>query len=250
MPHARVNAASVGLSHHSRKRSGVTLMELIVALTITGLMAAVGSIAFGTVIDSKRVVKESTSDTERASALRESLRLWLLPATVMIQRGSPPRIGTAATAGRAGAGVNPTATTRTPNGAQAVSAAASTGDEITFTTTAPNPANSPNARMRLFIDGDEATPEHGLTLEYQVSQQTPLQRRQLDSTVTSMKVEYLDQRTNRWFAASDPSATTPKALRLTLLPSEDSPLSPLLQVPLVFMLTGGFGVTVFQNGAR
>ena len=212
-------------------------MELIVALTITGLMAAVGTTAFSFIIDSRRAVHDSTSDDERAAALRETLRQWLLPATVQIQRGGLPTTGssrsTAATTTSA-----TSASTRTPNGAGAVSAAASKGDEVTFLTTAPNPTDAPNARMRLFVDADEATPEKGLTLEYQVTTQSPLQRRQLDSTITSITVEYLDKATSRWYAASEAATITPRAMRITLGGDTSRPMSPLLQLPLVFVLNG------------
>ena len=225
-----------------RNRRGVTLMELIVALVVTGLMAAVGTVTFGSIIDSRRIIRESTTDTERAAALRETLRQWLLPATIQLQQGAPPRGNSAA--GRT-ASLN--VSTKTANGAEGVTAAATNGDEVTFTTTAPNPANAPNARMRLFVDADGATPEHGLTLEYQVTQQSPLQRRQLDSLVQGMTVEYLDPRTGRWFASSEVATLTraPKAIRITFTPIEGVRVPPLSQLPLIF-LANGSSLTVFR----
>lgn len=214
-------------------RRGVTLMELIVALTVTGLMAAVGTTTFGSIIDSRRIVRESTTATERSAALRESLRGWLLPASVQIQTGGVPR-GRGASNVRGG---TTSATTHTQNGAQGVTAAVANGDELVFTTTAPNPANAPNARMRLFIDTDEATPETGLTLEYQVNLQMPLQRRQLDSTVQTMTVEYLDRATGRWYAVADAAAIRPKALKLTLQAAEGHSLPPLTALPMLFYLS-------------
>jgi prepilin-type N-terminal cleavage/methylation domain-containing protein len=221
-----------------RARRGVTLMELIIALTVTAVMAALGTTAFSAIIDGRREIRTTTEGTERSAALRETLRQWLLPASVQIQQGGGPRGRTAATA-RVG---NTNASTRTPNGAEAVTAAAtSEGDEIIFTTTSPNPANAPNARMRLFVDTDDATPEYGLTLEYQATTQTPLQRVQLDSTVHTMTVEYLDRRTNRWYPASEASTITVKGLRLTLLGAEGTMQPPLMGLPLVFFIntTGG-----------
>ena len=217
-----------------KARRGVTLMELIVALVITGFMAAVGTATFGSIIDSRRIVRESTSDTERAAALRESLRQWLVPANVQIQQGTAPRGNN--TAARTS---SITASTKTANGAEGVTAAATNGDEVIFTTTAPNPANAPNARMRLFVDADGATPEHGLTLEYQVTQQSPLQRRQLDSLVQSITVEFLDQRTGRWFSSAEASTLrNPKAIRITFTPTDGAKVPPLSQLPLIFLLNG------------
>ena len=218
-------------------------MELIVALTITGFMAAVGTATFSSIIDSKRIVKESTMNTERAAALREAIRTWLLPASIQIQQGTPPR----GNSGN-GRGGTLTASTKTPNGAETVTAAVANGDEVTFTTTAPNPANAPDARMRLFVDTDEATPEHGLTLEYQVNQQAPLQRRELDSLITSMTVEYLDQRTRQWFRSGTVStATQPLAIRITLTPANNSKEPPLMEYPMVFAITRST-ITQFGSG--
>jgi prepilin-type N-terminal cleavage/methylation domain-containing protein len=212
-----------------KARRGVTLMELIVALTVTGFMAAIGTATFSSIIDNRRIIRESTAETEKAAALRETLRAWLLPATVQVQIGGIPR-GSRQSNVRA---VSTNATTRTPNGAEAVAPAAVTGDELVFTTTAPNPANAPNARMRLFIDLDEETPEQGLTLEYQVNVQSPLQRRQLDSTVTGMVIEYLDRRTRRWISATDATALQPMALRLTLAAAEGTIAPTLMSLPMV-----------------
>lgn len=216
-----------------KARAGVTLMELIVALTVTGFMAAIGTATFGSIIDNRRIVKEATSENERAASLRETLRAWLLPASIQVQVGGIPR-GSRQSATRA---VSSNATTRTPNGAEAVMPAAVTGDELIFTTTAPNPANAPNARMRLFIDADEETPEQGLTLEYQGSLQTPLQRKQLDSTVTGMLIEYLDRPTRRWLTATQAASLQPRALRLTLSGADGVIAPALLSLPMIVTIT-------------
>lgn len=212
-----------------KSRAGVTLMELVVALTVTGFMAAVGTATFSSIIDNRRIIREATSETERAAALRETLRDWLIPATIQIQTGGLPG-GTRQSNVRT---VASNATTRTPNGAESVSPAAVSGDELIFTTTAPNPANAPNARMRLFIDQDDETPEFGLTLEYQVNQQAPLQRRMLDSTVSEMMIEYLDRATGRWLTAEDATALRPRALRLTFTAADGSVPPVLMSLPMV-----------------
>lgn len=242
MTHSRTHGAHTRTSHTrtraSRTRRGVTLMELIVALTITGFMAAIGTTAFGSIIDQRRMVRESTSADERAAALRQSIREWLVPATVQIERGGVPRTGTTTTR-TAQTSAMSSISTRTANGAEAVSPAAAAGDVITFTTTAPNPTDAPNARLRLFVDGDEATPERGLVLEYQVTQQMPLQRRELDSTITTLTVEYLDRTTGKWYPASEAATLqTIRAVRLTLTGDDPKRVSALLQVPIILLLNG------------
>ncbi|MDB4917983.1 MAG: hypothetical protein JWM95_5627 [Gemmatimonadetes bacterium] len=210
-----------------RARSGMTLMELIVGLVITGVMAAMGTAAFGSIIDHRRVIRESTLQMERAVALRETLRLWIASGTVAIQRGGVPRGSTARTS-------TSTSTTGT-----VVSAAVASGDEITFTTSAPNPAMTPSVRIRLFIDADQSTPETGLTMEYQANTLTPLQRRQLDPAVGTMTVEFLDARTHQWFSASQAATISPTAVRVALFPIDGMTLPAILQLPLIFPMLGG-----------
>ena len=220
-----------------KARAGVTLMELVVALTVTGFMAAIGTATFSSIIDNRRIIREATAETERAAALRETLRTWLLPATIQVQVGGMPT-GSRQSNVRT---INSNATTRTPNGAETVTPAAVSGDELIFTTTAQNPANAPNARMRLFIDGDDDTPERGLTLEYQVNQQSPLQRRMLDSTVSEMLIEYLDRTTGRWLTAQQASALLPRALRLTLTAAEGTIAPTLMSLPMIVTINQSQG---------
>jgi hypothetical protein len=210
----------------------MTLMELVIGLAITGMMAAAGAGAFAFIIDHKKTIRESSAATERGSALRETIRSWIIAGTIQIQIGGGPRgltrgIGTAAP-GRGGA-----------SNTAAVSAAQAIGDEITFTTQAVNPSMLANVRMRLYIDGDANTPEHGLCVEYQPNAQQPIVRRMLDSTIDSLHVEYLDGVTHRWFAASQAATLSSiLAVRLWMTPDTVAHASPLLGVPMIF--TSGF----------
>lgn len=229
-------------SRHTRVRSGVTLMELIVALTITGFMAAVGTATFTSIIDNRHLIRESTAPIERASALRETIRQWLLPATIQIQTGVPTGRGASTT-------MRTTVNNRiSSNGADGVGAAAvSKEDELVFATSAPNPANAPNARLRLFIDTDEETPETGLTLEYQVTVQAPLQRRMLDSTITGMTVEYLNRQNNQWVTAANAMGIRARAVRLTLNSADETTSVPLMSLPMTFAIAAA--ITQSANNA-
>jgi prepilin-type N-terminal cleavage/methylation domain-containing protein len=227
----------------ARARRGMTLMELVIGLAITGMMAAAGAGAFSSIIAHRRIIRDASVDTERAAAFREMLETWINAGTVQIQRGGGPRgltrgVGAALPTGggRGGGGI-------TSNTA-AVSAATAIGDEITFSTTALNPAFTANVRIRLYIDGDDNTPERGLTMEYQPNLQRPLVRRMLDSTIDTLKVEYLDPRTDKWVRASEAATiSTQTAVRITLLPGEKHTIPAILQVPMIFMIGE-------QNGRR
>jgi len=222
-------------------RRGMTLMELVIGLAITGMMAAAGAGAFSSIIAHRSIIRDASVDIERAAAFRELLETWINAGTVQIQRGGGPRgltrgVGAALPAGGGRGGI-------TSNTA-AVSAAKAIGDEITFTTTALNPAFTANVRIRLYIDGYDNTPERGLTMEYQPNLQQPLVRRMLDSTIDTLKVEYLDPRNDRWVRASEAATiATQTAVRVTLLPGEKHSIPAILQVPMIFMIGE-------QNGRR
>jgi type II secretory pathway pseudopilin PulG len=202
----------------------MTLLELMVAIAITGMMAVAGATTFSSIIDHRRVIRESTLATERAVALRELVRGWIAAGNILIQAGGVPRgFSTSARTGRGGM-------------ATGVTAAASIGDEITITTTALMPSLSPTTRIRLFVDGDSNTPEKGLTIEYQGSNNSPLQRRELDSTIGTMTVELLDNRTGRWYASGQGAAITPVAVRFHFAATDGDSIPRILSLPFVYKL--------------
>jgi prepilin-type N-terminal cleavage/methylation domain-containing protein len=219
----------------NRARAGMTLIELVIAITILAMMVTGGSVAFGTIIDRQETIRHASAEVERAAALRETLRQWILQGEPQIQRGGVPR-------GARGAGTAAAQIASVAPGSRAgststasVTAAASTGNELTFTTNAPNPLMAANVRIRLFVDADDNTPEQGLTIEYQASTQTPLMRRQLDPSVGDLTVEFYDQRTSRWIASTEASTGQPIALRITMIPADGVTLPRLLTLPLTIV---------------
>ncbi len=223
----------------TRARPGMTLMELVISLAITGMMAAAGAAAFGSIIDHRRVVRDASTATERAGALREMITSWVTAGDIRIKVGGLPSGlggGAAANSARPSAGGTSIAS---------VTAAQGSADELNFTTQALNPSFTGNVLIRLYIDGDANTPEKGLTIEYQPDLTKPLVRKMLDSTIDSLRVEYLDQTTNRWISASQAATITPKAVRVTFLSSR--PNQPrILSLPLLF--TSNFQFTNSNTG--
>ena len=221
-------------------RRGMTLMELVIGLAITGMMATAGAAAFGSVIDHRRTIETSAITLERAAALRGMIQSWLYAGTVQIQRGGGPR-GLNGANNFAAFQLGNRSMTSNP---ASVSAAAAAGDEITFTTTAPNPAGVGTLRIRMYIDADGNTPEKGLTIEYQPNAQQPLVRQMLDSTIDTLKVEFLDTRTNRWIHSSEAATISQwRAYRITLLHGEHGPLPAILEIPMIFPASNSQTIT-------
>lgn len=211
----------------------MTLMELVIAITILAIMATGGAAAFKTIIDRQETIRTASTEVERAAALRETIRQWILQGEPQIQRGGVPR------GGRGGAAQQLATVAPGSRGGSSstagVTAAASTGHELTLVTNAPNPLMAANVRIRLFVDADQATPEQGLTIEYQASTQTPLMRRELDPSVGDLVVEFYDQRTGRWYDATQAASIQPVALRISMVAAEGHAIPRLLELPVTLV---------------
>jgi Tfp pilus assembly protein PilE len=220
----------------------MTLFELIVGVVITGVVASIGAMAFSSIIDHRRIIVESSVEMERASALREMLRTWIGSGTIQITTGGATARRTAITV--------PTIVSPLSSQQPTITAAATSGDELTFTTNALTPANTPSTRVRLFVDGDPNTPEVGLTIEYQAATNLPLQRRQLDSTIVMMTVEFLDQTTNTWTPYSEAATIRPIAARVYFPPVDNYYVPPLLQYPMLFVMQQAATTTTTITSGR
>jgi len=179
-----------------RRRAGTTVLELVVALVVTGAVAAAGAAAFRSSIDRRAQLMTRSTDTERSAAVRALLREWISAGTVTW----PP---------------------------------SATG--LAFTTNAVNPAGVPGIPLRLFIDEDAGTPEQGLTLEFRPSPERPVDRREIDADIMAMTVEYLDADTRTWSTADGASAARPMAVRLTFSAAGDGD-DRLRRLPLTIVL--------------
>jgi type II secretory pathway pseudopilin PulG len=225
-----------------RARRGMTLLELVIGLTITVLMATAGAYTFAQIVDHRTTVRQANAATERAAALRETIRAWGLNGNVRVELGGGPR-------GMARSVVTATRiTVRAGNTMVDLTPAKHSGDHVTIVTSAITPTMLPNTAIRLYIDIDEKTPEKGLTMEYQPNALSGLARKMLDSTITGLLLEYLDGRTQRWMPSSEAATLgSLRAVRITLAPGDSSVASRLLSVPLTFSMSGAGGVQVINR---
>lgn len=209
-----------------RARRGMTLMELVIGLAITGMMATAGAAAFTSIVDHRETVRKANAATERAAALREMIRLWIMNGNVRIDIGGGPRgLTRAAQATRV--------TMRTGNTVVDLTPAKNSGDQVTIVTSAINPSLMPNMAIRLYIDVDDNTPEKGLTMEYQPNPQSSLTRRMLDSTINALTLEYLDGRTQRWTESSQAATLgSVRATRISFTSSDTTVATRLLSIPI------------------
>ena len=187
----------------------MTLMELVIALMITGMIAAIGAAAFNSVLDNRASAKIEIDAVTRAAATRAMLESWLSSARFSSDAQRPPAV----------------ATLNLGEDDDAVVVFVSTPSAIDYT----------EAAVHLFIDRDPETPQQGLVAEMQAPEDPTgtLVRTQLDSAVTGLLVEYLDGQSNRWVPRKEGVVRSPLALRMTLSARAPDTLPPLLRVPFV-----------------
>ena len=220
---SRALARRAAASTHRRRR-GTTLLELVVALAVTGVVALVGAQTFETLIDRREQVVRASEATEREGARRALVREWVLSGTI-----DPPLV----TATLRSAVANQAARTRAPM-TVAQRLAQSVTDEFMVTTSAATPLGHRDVQVRLYIDADPDTPERGLSAEYRAFAFAPAVRQELDGDVQTLRVEWLDATTRRWRPASEVLTSRVQAVRLAFGETADAPR--LRTLPLTFVL--------------
>jgi hypothetical protein len=192
----------------------MTLMELIIALVVTGIVAALGAAAFNTVLDARARARDATYGVTSAAATRALLVSWL----------SSGRVSSQAERASSAMSLN----------------LADDDDALLVVATTSTPVSSAETVVHLYIDRDEETPLKGLVAELQSLdvtsrdlQSTVTEHVQLDSTVTGLLVEYLDEQARRWIPRREAMTRSPVAVRLTLSASGEDTLPSLLRLPIV-----------------
>lgn len=190
---------------------GMTLIELLVATTIAGIVLAAGYGMLTTLLDNRERLEEASERAARASALRHSLISWLEGAQVARGANGPRYRGIDGVLDD-----HP-------------------DDELTFLTSAPTPLGSPETIVRLFIDRDEETPEEGLTAqltEYLGNRSVTLE---LAPEAQGLDAEYFSRvlGADRWMPSWISSTVLPVGVRVTLNAAPAADLPPLLALPIV-----------------
>jgi len=198
-------------------RRGMTLLELIVGLAITGVTAAVGYGVFASMVDHQARAEAEGDGVARAAAARRMVIQWLTGARLLVDEAGPPFQGLD--------GVYQDV----PD------------DELTFLTEAAGPEAYGQTVIRLHIDRDSVTPEQGLTAELTPWRGARAERVEIEPRAAGLDVRYLTRMLGgaEWLPSWISSTVLPVGIEVTLLLVPGDSLPPLLRLPLVVPIGSG-----------
>jgi len=200
-------------------RRGLTLVELVVALTVTGVTVATGWAALGAVADARErlLARAAADETTRAALVRRQLVAWIEGAHVTGEEDAPPfQVADHTHRGRA-------------------------DDELRFLTGAATPLGRGPVVVRLLIDRDPRTPETGLVAELEDRWTARRARVELDAAVVALDVRCASAMRGRheWLASWLSGTVVPQGVELRLGAVTADRLAPLLRVPVTVAIEGG-----------
>ncbi len=193
------------------KRSGMTLLELVVALTITGMAATTGYSALTTLATHGERAGAVLDTSLRAAAERRTLSHWLAGSWLSIEESGPPFRGLdGVDEGRP-------------------------SDDLTFLTTASTSLGSGGTVIRLYVDRDSTTPERGLVAELSRWPNGATGRLEIDPRVDGFDSRYFTRMLDQaeWLPSWISNTVLPGAVELRLFPAPSDTLPALLALPLI-----------------
>jgi len=202
----------------TRARRGFTLLELVIALSISAIAVTAGYGAFAFLVDQRGVTERATRETMRSWGTRETLTEWLAGARLDPQ-------GALATEFK---GLHGTHTNLAD-------------DELTFLTTAATVLGDGESIVHLYIARDAGGASRGLAADLDRWHGARRPTGLLDSTVDGLELAYRSSvfTAPAWSSSWASNTVLPSGVRLTMLAARGDSLRPLMRVPLVVALEGG-----------
>lgn len=198
-----------------RGTGGMTLVELLVGLTIIGIVLAGGYAALSSIADHRQRVAEVTEAVTRAATIRRTLRDWIWGAHLSAEEAGPEFQGIDATDG------------------------AFADDELAFVTNAATGLGGGGVtQVRLFIDRDPRTPQRGLVAEVSEWRGTGRETIEVEPRAQGLDVRYLSGLSSepQWLPSWISASVLPRGVELTLSAAVPDSLPPLLRLPVVVSL--------------
>jgi len=192
------------------RRPGFTLIEVLVGMTVAAIALTAGFTALAFVSDRSDDAERASIAAIEGAAPRAMLADWLVGARLQ----APNRAGVFGGIDGEDQGKK--------------------SDELTFPTTASTPLGVRNAVVRLFIDDDDETPEHGLVAEMRERLQDDVRRFELVPQAATLQIRYLPNVPDavEWQDNWQGQGELPRAIELSLTPVPNDSLPLMLRLPL------------------
>jgi len=190
--------------------AGFTLIEVMVAVAVGGIVLLAGLTTLTTVQDRSEHALQATTQAREIAAVRSTLIDWLTCAEVSMQE-----LGANFEGQDAGDLDLP-------------------GDELSFPTRSRTGLRTSPTAVRLFLDADPDTPETGLVAELTGRIGTEPGRLELVSQAVALDIRYLPNGddTVEWTDSWVGQPRLPRAVELTIGGDPDAPLPLLLRMPI------------------
>jgi prepilin-type N-terminal cleavage/methylation domain-containing protein len=191
-------------------RAGFTLVEVVVGVSVGGVVLTAGFAALAAIRDHSVGAREATTIALEGATARATLTEWLATAQLQSTELAVRFEGLDATESDL------------------------EWDELSFPMQAQSPLRTPVTLVRLFIDTDPETPERGLVAHLVGLRGEEPRPVELIPNVVGLRARYLPASDGpvEWAESWLDQPQLPRAVELTLVDSPEDPLPPLLRLPI------------------
>lgn len=193
-----------------RSTAGFTLVEVLVAVTVAGIVMVSGFGALAMVQERGDQAYSSTTSVIEGASARAQIVSWLEGARLRDSELDEEFQGLDA------------GETSIPH------------DMLYFPTTAETPLEARTTLVLYTVDSDPATPEQGLVAVMWTDLTDPPRRFEIAPEVVDLEVRYRPDVDGEveWMTSWVGMGELPRAVEIRLMPSVDGELSPLLRLPI------------------
>jgi hypothetical protein len=193
----------------------MTLLELVVGLTVSGVTVSAGYAAFSSMVDHRARAEAQIDEVARSADGRRMLIGWLEGARLQVDQNGPLFRGLD--------GVY----RGLPD------------DELSFLTTLPGSAGAGEPVVRLHIDRDSLTPERGLIAE--LSRHAGTERIEIEPRAAGLDFRYSTNALGQieWLPSWISSTVLPLGVEVRVLPEPGDSLPALFRLPIVVPIGAG-----------
>jgi prepilin-type N-terminal cleavage/methylation domain-containing protein len=200
-----------------RPRHGLTLIELVVAIAITGLALSAGYGVLSWMTEARRAAEERTDALWRAAAVRRAIEGWLAGATLAVAPDVAEFRGLDGVRDRLD------------------------DDAITFRTTAPTPLGGAETVVTLAIDHEGDAGSRGLVARFAEPHGPRRTMMELEPHAVALQARYLSgvSGAERWSDSWVSTTVLPRGVELRISAARGDSLPAILRLPFVVPFASG-----------